>query len=161
MASLNLGFLDLHCQEVRSPPSRSGPDRTVQAKHRSSPYPSPRAATTRRAASPTSSTSTNSDDTSSDSGSEALGPEWGEGYGTDRDDQGEDEVDDKDEQKLIMKPPGEVNRPARGGYNLQATLSWDKDVYEEVRVSFLRPLSSYIDANGRLRSASEPLCSPG
>lgn len=35
---------------------------------------------------------------------------------------------------LVPKPPGEVGRPSRGGYNLRDALGWDKDEYKLVMV---------------------------
>lgn len=37
--------------------------------------------------------------------------------------------------KQIAKPLGEVNRPHRGGYNLQTTLAWNKEQWAKVQVS--------------------------
>ena len=34
----------------------------------------------------------------------------------------------------IPKPCGEVGRPGRGGYNLEETLAWSPDVYEQFKV---------------------------
>ncbi|KAJ3891175.1 hypothetical protein GG344DRAFT_77160 [Lentinula edodes] len=34
----------------------------------------------------------------------------------------------------IPKPPGEVGRPGRGGYNLRKTLGWSKQDYDDVKV---------------------------
>lgn len=126
---------------MRSSPLRA--DRTAKTAHRFSPYSRIDRASPpgRRAASPTSSISASSDDASSDSGSESLGPEWGEVD----DGNAEGEEEDVEEKKiLIAKPPGEVNRPARGGYNLQTTLSWEKDVYDEVRVSTFLPAGLWL-----------------
>lgn len=35
---------------------------------------------------------------------------------------------------LIQKPPGEVNRSGRRGYNLQQELDWGKSEYKDVKV---------------------------
>ncbi|KAE9397104.1 hypothetical protein BT96DRAFT_996069 [Gymnopus androsaceus JB14] len=35
--------------------------------------------------------------------------------------------------KQIAKPPGEVNRPHRGGYNLRTTLAWNEEQWAEVQ----------------------------
>ncbi|KAJ3848114.1 hypothetical protein EV368DRAFT_86965 [Lentinula lateritia] len=34
----------------------------------------------------------------------------------------------------IPKPPGEVGRPGRGGYNLRKILGWSKQDYDDVKV---------------------------
>lgn len=36
-------------------------------------------------------------------------------------------------QNLITKPPGEVGRLSRNGYNLEETLNWGKDLYTSVQ----------------------------
>ncbi|KAJ3831653.1 hypothetical protein F5878DRAFT_549272 [Lentinula raphanica] len=43
-------------------------------------------------------------------------------------------VGSDDEDDLIPKPPGEVGRPNRGGYNLCDALGWPKDEYKVVQV---------------------------
>lgn len=37
----------------------------------------------------------------------------------------------------ISKPPGEVGRPGRGGYNLKSKLGWDKHDFRKVQVRIL------------------------
>ncbi|KAJ4499228.1 hypothetical protein C8R41DRAFT_915444 [Lentinula lateritia] len=37
----------------------------------------------------------------------------------------------------IPKPPGEVGRPGRGGYNLRKILGWSKQDYDNVKVRSL------------------------
>ena len=46
----------------------------------------------------------------------------------------EDQLDDEEVVGLVKKPPGEVNRPKRGGYNLETKLEWDVDEYKRLRV---------------------------
>lgn len=41
---------------------------------------------------------------------------------------------------LVPKPGGEVARPGRGGYNLEAVLNWTGPLYVNVRVSDFRNL---------------------
>jgi hypothetical protein len=37
--------------------------------------------------------------------------------------------------RKIPKPIGEAGQPNCGGYNLQCKLNWDKDIFEEIKVS--------------------------
>lgn len=61
---------------------------------------------------------------------------------------------DRSSRKLIPKPPGEVSRLSRGGYNLGETLGWSKEDYGAVRVCLTRfriqLLSSKASATERL-----------
>ena len=41
---------------------------------------------------------------------------------------------DSDEDGLIPKPHGEVERPSCGGYTLELTLNWDKKYFRQVQV---------------------------
>ena len=41
---------------------------------------------------------------------------------------------DSDEDGLIPKPHGEVERPSCGGYTLELTLNWDKKYFHQVQV---------------------------
>ena len=41
---------------------------------------------------------------------------------------------DSDEDGLIPKPHGEVERPSRGGYTLELALNWDKKYFRQVQV---------------------------
>ena len=50
----------------------------------------------------------------------------------------------------IPKPPGEVSRGAKRGYNLQEALEWDASLYAEVRVSGSASVLHYL--RHRLRS---------
>jgi hypothetical protein len=40
------------------------------------------------------------------------------------------------EEQQIPKPPGEVGRPGRGGYNLDDTLNWDSESLRKLKVSY-------------------------
>lgn len=135
MAAYNYDFLILNCQDVPAPPSRSGPDRTPKPARRSSPYERKQrlsAPPIQRRLSLLSSDSGESSD-SDDAEEESLGPEWAVEDEESQDNQGAKEKEEK--RPVIRKPAGEVGRPARGGYNLENELSWDKDKYAEVRVS--------------------------
>jgi len=44
-------------------------------------------------------------------------------------------VDNWETSPLIMKPSGEPGRPHSGGYNLEDTLAWPKDLYNALTVS--------------------------
>ncbi|KAJ3756599.1 hypothetical protein EV361DRAFT_869792 [Lentinula raphanica] len=46
----------------------------------------------------------------------------------------------------IAKPPGEVGRPGRGGYNLQKVLGWSKADYDEVK-DFIKILVRRLDCS--------------
>lgn len=46
-----------------------------------------------------------------------------------------DAVPDSTRRRPIMKPPGQVGRPKRGGYNLRDALGWDENTYKDVQVS--------------------------
>ncbi|KAJ3840928.1 hypothetical protein F5878DRAFT_611702 [Lentinula raphanica] len=46
----------------------------------------------------------------------------------------------------IQKPPGEVGRPGRGGYNLRNVLGWSKREYDDVK-DFIRGLVLCLDCN--------------
>lgn len=45
--------------------------------------------------------------------------------------------DSDEEDGLIPKPAGEVERPNRGGYTLQLALDWDDKLFNSMKVSFL------------------------
>lgn len=51
--------------------------------------------------------------------------------------EGPSEVDE-----LIPKPPGDVARPNRGGYNLAKALGWPNEKFEKLRVCFTPELPS-------------------
>ncbi|KAJ3925376.1 MAG: hypothetical protein NXY57DRAFT_967929 [Lentinula lateritia] len=46
----------------------------------------------------------------------------------------------------ILKPPGEVGRPGRGGYNLRKVLGWSKQDYDNVK-DFIKTLVARLDCN--------------
>lgn len=48
-------------------------------------------------------------------------------------------------QERVPKPPGEVARPNRNGYQLLATLAWPVEVYKEIQVSRYLPCPRFQD----------------
>lgn len=57
--------------------------------------------------------------------------------GEEKDDEDESELDiRKPIVKKIAKPVGEAGRPNCGGYNLEKKLKWEKETFDEIRVSF-------------------------
>ncbi|KAJ4498991.1 hypothetical protein C8R41DRAFT_915651 [Lentinula lateritia] len=48
--------------------------------------------------------------------------------------------------KLIPKPPGEVGRPGRGGYNLRKITNWSKKDYDDVK-DYVKLLVTRLDCN--------------
>ncbi|KAJ3897770.1 hypothetical protein F5879DRAFT_995561 [Lentinula edodes] len=69
----------------------------------------------------------------------------------------EDEGSDTDDYVKIPKPPGEVSRPGRGGYNLRAVLEWSNERFLKVKrfidttvedkLDCLQPLTKQSPAN--------------
>ena len=53
---------------------------------------------------------------------------------------------------MIPKPPGEVGRPGRGGYNLDDALKWDSESLRKLKITFCivisldfpNPLQKYV-----------------
>ncbi|KAJ3853046.1 hypothetical protein EV368DRAFT_81960 [Lentinula lateritia] len=48
--------------------------------------------------------------------------------------------------KMIPKPPGEVRRPGRGGYNLRKIMNWPKQDYDDVK-DYIKLLVEHLDCD--------------